>query len=111
MYGRSLLAATVPASRTVVGVSGSRLLSRATKAGLQVHMHGTSDLADTATVAELNALFDTVLYFDQNPKSFRADREAGTEFHLRGTPVTARVDAAVAGDNQKPCNDKDTIAA
>jgi arylsulfatase A-like enzyme len=70
MYGRSLLAATTPAERSVVGVSSSRLLSLATREGAKLHLHGTTDLEDVAARAELDALFDTVLYFDQNPATF-----------------------------------------
>ncbi len=70
MYGRSLLAPRAGAGRTVVGVSSSRLLSLATKAGATLHQHGSPDVRDSAVKAQLDALFDTVLYFDQNPAAF-----------------------------------------
>ncbi|MDB4892404.1 MAG: sulfatase [Gemmatimonadetes bacterium] len=79
MYGRSLLATAAPTERSVVGVSSSRLLSLATREGAKLHLHGTTDLEDAAARAELDALFDTVLYFDQNPAAFEpAVRAAAT---------------------------------
>ena len=68
-------------------------MSRATKAGAQLHMPGTSDLADSSTVAELNALFDTVLYFDQNPKAFEPaarNPDPAIRWSPAGSPVSPR---------------------
>ncbi len=70
MYGRSLLTTATPSPQSVVGVSSSRLLSLATREGAKLHLHGTTDQPDAAARAELDALFDTVLYFDQNPTAF-----------------------------------------
>jgi phosphoglycerol transferase MdoB-like AlkP superfamily enzyme len=70
MYGRSLLESSVPAPQSVAGISSSRLLSLATRSGVVLHVHGKSDVQDTNAASELDALFDTVLYFDQNPTAF-----------------------------------------
>ncbi|MEO7458049.1 MAG: LTA synthase family protein [Gemmatimonadaceae bacterium] len=68
MYGRSLL--DTGAERAAIpGISSSRLLSRATPGGIEFHTHGTADVP-ASTLAELDALFDTVLYFDQHPAEF-----------------------------------------
>ncbi len=70
MYGRSLLGVADAAERRVLGISNSRLLSRATQSGAILHVHGQADITDDAARSELDALFDTVLYFDQNPTLF-----------------------------------------
>jgi phosphoglycerol transferase MdoB-like AlkP superfamily enzyme len=70
VYGRSLLESGALARKSVVGISSSRLLSLATRAGAHLHVHGQSDVQDESIRAELDALFDTVLYFDQNPAAF-----------------------------------------
>jgi phosphoglycerol transferase MdoB-like AlkP superfamily enzyme len=86
MYGRSLLAPASP-GRHIVGISASRLLSLASNDGIVFHSRGQADYSatmargfklekagavatDPAVQSELDALFDTVLYFDQNPKAF-----------------------------------------
>jgi len=68
MYGRSLLAPPNP-SRSVMGLSSSRLLSSATQHGVSFHVHGRDDAPDSV-VKRLDALYNTVLYFDQHPNEF-----------------------------------------
>lgn len=90
MYGRSLLAATVPDDRTVVGVSSSRLLSRATRSGATLYQLGTPGTENPAIRTELDALFATVLYFDQNPATFEpAARSVNPS--IRWSPANAKV--------------------
>ena len=70
MYGRSLLESGAFAPHSVAGISSSRLLSLATRTGASLHVHGQSDVRDDSVRSALDALFDTVLYFDQNPSAF-----------------------------------------
>jgi phosphoglycerol transferase MdoB-like AlkP superfamily enzyme len=99
MYGRSLLAIGAPAERSVAGVSSSRLLSLATSEGATLHVHGTSDVTDPATRAELDALFGTVLYFDQNPAAFEPAARS-SDPTIRWSP-TARHDTATLAAKRK----------
>ena len=58
----------------------------ADRAGLSLHMHGQDDGTDPALRAELDRLFETVVYFDQHPDEFVPSvRKAA----LVGQPVTA----------------------
>ncbi len=70
MYGRSLLGAAPAGPRRLDGISSSRLVSMAERAGFSQHMHGQADLDDDALRAELDRFYDTVLYFDQHPWEF-----------------------------------------
>lgn len=72
MYGRSLLEVPPVPRQRVTGISSSRLLSMATPAGIVFHVHGAADLEDREVRGELDALFGTVLYFDQHPDLFDA---------------------------------------
>ena len=83
MYGRSLLGVEGGRSRTsIAGVSSSRLLSFATRDSVVFHTHGQSDIDNQAVREELEALFSTVLYFDQHPDEFQPD--------VRRTPPAGR---------------------
>jgi phosphoglycerol transferase MdoB-like AlkP superfamily enzyme len=81
MYGRSLLGAPEP-TRTIAGISSSRLLSLASRDGVAFHVRGQADGRDAAVRQELDALFDTVLYFDQHPAEY--------ESAVRGSAPDAR---------------------
>ena len=70
MYGHSLLGGARAGPRRVAGISSSRLLSLAERAGLSLHVHGQDDVADPALRAELDRLFETVVFFDQHPGEF-----------------------------------------
>jgi phosphoglycerol transferase MdoB-like AlkP superfamily enzyme len=71
MYGRSILGAP-DTRRTIAGISSSRLLSLASRDGVAFHVRGQSDAGDGAVREELDALFDTVLYFDQHPDAYES---------------------------------------
>jgi phosphoglycerol transferase MdoB-like AlkP superfamily enzyme len=88
MYGRSLFLPPDPA-RTIAGISSSRLMSLASRSGVAFHARGGTDYSatmvrnfklgdagntvrDDASRDALDALFGTVLYFDQHPSEFAA---------------------------------------
>jgi arylsulfatase A-like enzyme len=73
MYGRSLLANANAPAREMPGISNSRLMSLASPSGAALHQRGKSDVADHRVQDELDAFYETVLYFDQNPKSFEVE--------------------------------------
>jgi phosphoglycerol transferase MdoB-like AlkP superfamily enzyme len=96
MYGRSLLRADSAASRRhVVGISSSRLLSLATRSGVSLHVHGRADGTDPALRSEMESLFETVLYFDQQSETFEQlarDADARSRWSV-ASATAARVGA------------------
>jgi phosphoglycerol transferase MdoB-like AlkP superfamily enzyme len=95
MYGRSLLESGASAPHSVAGISSSRLLSLATRAGAVLYTHGQPELKDSSARDELDALFDTVLYFDQNPAAFEpAARSADQTARWKPAPTRGGVASA-----------------
>ena len=95
MYGRSLLGRADPA-RVVAGISASHLLSLATRQDVSFHARGEPDysetlvrnfhvtdagaeVTDSSRERDLDALFDTVVYFDHNPGAFLSIVKSTTE--------------------------------
>jgi hypothetical protein len=90
----------------VAGISSSRLLSFATKTGLVFHARGEPDYratgarnftlrdagvraTDRSAQSDLDALFETVLYFDQHPAEF-ASATAASHARARAEVIGQR---------------------
>jgi phosphoglycerol transferase MdoB-like AlkP superfamily enzyme len=101
MYGRSLLQSDGRSGRRhVIGISSSHLLSAATDSGLILHEHGQADGTDPALRSEMESLFQTVLYFDQQPGEFeRLAREADARVRHTVASAGANPSAETARDS------------
>ena len=99
MYGRSLLRADgAPTRRHVTGISSSHLLSVASDSGLTLHVHGQADATDPALRAEMESLFDTVLYFDQQPAEFEVLARGLDSSSRRSVQLDTSAEVVAGGD-------------